>query len=162
MWDSHAISTYLIGKYAKDDSLYPKDLYQRARIDQRLHCDTAIFFARVRDCNGVIFRDGYEVPEELIKALYDAYDLLETFLQNDLYLVGNNLTVADLSVIASVSTYEYHAPLDAAKYPKIAGWIERLSKLPYYDEVNGKILVQFREFMDNRRATNKAKALSKL
>lgn len=44
LWDSHAISTYLIGKYAKDDSLYPKDLYQRALIDQRLYFDCGVLF----------------------------------------------------------------------------------------------------------------------
>lgn len=34
--DSHAIITYLVGKYASDDSLYPKDLYHKALVDQRL------------------------------------------------------------------------------------------------------------------------------
>lgn len=36
IWESAAINTYLVGKYASDDSLYPKDLYQRAVVDQRL------------------------------------------------------------------------------------------------------------------------------
>lgn len=47
IWDSHAISAYLIGKYAKDDSLYPKDLQKRAVIDQRLHFDSGILFPRL-------------------------------------------------------------------------------------------------------------------
>lgn len=45
LWDSHAICTYLIGKYAKDDSLYPKDLKIRAKIDQRLHFEGSVLFA---------------------------------------------------------------------------------------------------------------------
>lgn len=36
---------YLVSKYAKNDSLYPKDLIKRAKIDQRLHFDTAIIFS---------------------------------------------------------------------------------------------------------------------
>lgn len=35
---------YLVSKYAKNDSLYPKDILTRARIDQRFHFDTAIIF----------------------------------------------------------------------------------------------------------------------
>lgn len=35
---------YLVSKYAKTDSLYPKDLVIRAKIDQRFHFDTAIIF----------------------------------------------------------------------------------------------------------------------
>lgn len=48
IWDSHAISTYLVEKYAKNDKLYPKDLVQRAQIDQRLHFDSGFLFARLR------------------------------------------------------------------------------------------------------------------
>lgn len=44
LWDSHAIATYLIQKYGKDDKLYPNDLETRARIDQRLHFDGSILF----------------------------------------------------------------------------------------------------------------------
>lgn len=42
---SHAITTYLINKYAKDDSLYPSDARKRALVDQRLHFDTGVLFA---------------------------------------------------------------------------------------------------------------------
>ena len=49
IWDSHAICTYLVSKYGKDDSLYPKDLLVRAKVDQRLHFDTGILFARLRN-----------------------------------------------------------------------------------------------------------------
>jgi len=33
--DSHVITSYLVSKYGKDDSLYPKDLQKRAIVDQR-------------------------------------------------------------------------------------------------------------------------------
>lgn len=46
VWDSHAINAYLVGKYGKDDALYPKDLQKRAIIDQRLHFDSGILFPR--------------------------------------------------------------------------------------------------------------------
>lgn len=43
-WDSHAINAYLVTKYGKDDSLYPKDPYKKAVVDQRLHFDSGAFF----------------------------------------------------------------------------------------------------------------------
>jgi hypothetical protein len=46
LWDSHAINVYLVSKYAKNDNLYPKDLKKRALVDQRLHFDTGVAFAR--------------------------------------------------------------------------------------------------------------------
>lgn len=50
IWDSHAICTYLVEKYGKDDQLYPKDLLQRAQVDQRLHFDGGFLFPRLRFC----------------------------------------------------------------------------------------------------------------
>ncbi|KAF2889460.1 hypothetical protein ILUMI_16713, partial [Ignelater luminosus] len=42
IWDSHAINIYLVSKYGKDDSLYPKDPYKRAIINQRFHFNTGV------------------------------------------------------------------------------------------------------------------------
>ncbi|RZC41136.1 GST N domain containing protein [Asbolus verrucosus] len=49
IWDSHAINAYLVGKYGKNDSLYPKDLAKRAIVDQRLHFDSGIIFSWLRN-----------------------------------------------------------------------------------------------------------------
>lgn len=40
--DSHAIITFLVSKYARDDSLYPKDLFQKALVDQRLFFNCSV------------------------------------------------------------------------------------------------------------------------
>lgn len=45
IWDSHAIIAYLVSKYADSDALYPRDLLQRAVVDQRLHFETGVVFA---------------------------------------------------------------------------------------------------------------------
>merc|ERR1712131_384462 len=42
--ESRAAAAYLINKYAKDDSLYPKDAETRARVDQRLYFDMGVFY----------------------------------------------------------------------------------------------------------------------
>lgn len=47
IWDCHAICTYLVEKYSKTDKLYPKDLVQRAYVDQRLHFDCGFMHPRL-------------------------------------------------------------------------------------------------------------------
>jgi len=46
--DSHAIMGYLVDKYGKDDSLYPRDLRKRATVNHRLHFECGILLPRNR------------------------------------------------------------------------------------------------------------------
>lgn len=48
LWDSHAITAYLVDKYGKDDTLYPKDLQKRGTVNQRLHLDDSIVSGLIR------------------------------------------------------------------------------------------------------------------
>ncbi|KAJ8927876.1 hypothetical protein NQ314_019620 [Rhamnusium bicolor] len=78
IWDSHAINTYLVGKYGKNDSLYPKDLQKRAVIDQRLYFDVGILFPRVGAIVGSLLREGAKTVSK------DKADLLT---QGNYYLI---------------------------------------------------------------------------
>ncbi|ENN73491.1 hypothetical protein YQE_09916, partial [Dendroctonus ponderosae] len=42
----HVIMQYLVDKYAKDDSLYPKDLKKRAIVNLRLFFDACYLFPK--------------------------------------------------------------------------------------------------------------------
>lgn len=44
--ESRAICSYLVNKYGKDDTLYPKDANARALVDQRLYFDMGVFYYR--------------------------------------------------------------------------------------------------------------------
>lgn len=61
---------------------------------------------------------------------------MEGFLENNLYLCGDEMSVADLCCIATVSSLTEIATIDDEKYPKFLEWIDRMSQLPYYEEKN--------------------------
>ncbi|KAH8348280.1 hypothetical protein KR084_006141 [Drosophila pseudotakahashii] len=139
IWDSHAIIAYLVSKYGKTDSLYPKDLLQRAVVDQRLHFESGVIFANgLRSITKLLFSAGQTtIPKERYDAIIEIYDFLETFLAGNDYIAGGQLTIADFSIISTVTSLEAFVEVDSAKYPKVTAWIKRLQQLPYYEEGNG-------------------------
>lgn len=74
----------------------------------------------------------------------EAYEFVEAFLQGHNYLVGNQLTIADLNAVATVTSLHILVPINADKFPNVIAWIGRLQKLPYYNKVQDKGLEDFR------------------
>ncbi|XP_044738177.1 glutathione S-transferase 1-like [Chrysoperla carnea] len=138
LWDSHAIVTYLVSKYGKDDSLYPKDLKKRATVDRLLHFDSGILLPRARNIfHPIMLENAKTIPEKNKERVYEAYDFLEVFFdESSSWIAGKDLTVADLCIIPVVTTLKAFLPIDESKYPKILAWIEKCKGLPYYVEIN--------------------------
>ena len=150
IWDSHAIIAYLVRKYGKTDALYPKDFLKRAVVDQRLHYENGILFVTcIRHVISPVFKGASSKAEfeSKKKIIEDAFDMLETFLENHSYMAGDELTLADLSIITSVSSLTVAVPLDDSKHSKLQAWIERLKQLPYYQEANGVGAEKIKEFV---------------
>lgn len=160
IWDSHAICAYLVDKYAKDDSLYPKDLVLRAKCNQRLFFDASTLFQRLRAASYSVFKDGCsEISQDKIDAMYAAYDLLEAILVDD-FLVGNALTIADICAMGSITSMDLlYAPISSSKYPKITAWLERLTELPFYADIeqNGKHVSDYRQLVEQVKEANKSR-----
>lgn len=80
--------------------------------------------------------------------MYTGYDILEAFLATDPFLVGNNLTIADISASLSVTSLEVYAPLKPEKHAKIFAWLVRVRKtIPFFDEMNLKFVEQVRQMV---------------
>ena len=146
IWESHAICAYLVDKYAKDDSLYPKDLQLRARCNQRFFFESVRMFVRLRECfKYIVFYGGKEIPQDKVNHLYEAYDILEAFLATDPFLVGDKPTLADISVATTSIAIGVYAPLQNDKYPKIFAWLKRVKEaIPVFDEINSSNLKFYR------------------
>lgn len=138
LWDSHVISAYLVDKYGKDDSLYPKDLFIRAKVTQRLFFDAGSLFPKLRNAiYPILFENGGWPTQYNIDEIYKVLDILEKFLATDPYLVGDKYTIADISVANTVLIIPIFAPI-TDKYPKISAWLERVnSNIPHFAEING-------------------------
>ncbi|EDW91641.1 glutathione S-transferase 1 [Drosophila yakuba] len=152
--DSHAINSYLVSKYGRNDSLYPKDLKKRAIVDQRLHYDSSVITSTGRAISFPLFWENKtEIPKARIDALEGVYKSLNLFLDSGNYLAGDNLTIADFHVIAAMTGNLVFLPVDATKYPDLAAWIQRIKELPYYEEANGSRAAQIIEFIKSKNFT---------
>ncbi|KAH8400721.1 hypothetical protein KR009_000526 [Drosophila setifemur] len=151
--DSHAINAYLVSKYGKDDSLYPRDLQKRAIVDQRMHYESGPISLAGRALSTPLRQGKTEIPKASFDALEEVFKNLNLFLESGDYLAGNNLTIADFHVITVLSTVTLLRDVDASKYPKLAGWIQRIKQLPYYEEANGSRMKQVVEFFASKKFT---------
>ncbi|XP_055921912.1 glutathione S-transferase 1-like, partial [Eupeodes corollae] len=135
--DSHAISAYLVRKYAKDDSLYPKDFKQRALVDHRLFFDSGVLFAALNSITiGVFQKSDPTIPQDKHDSVISGYEILDKFLENNNYVAGENVTIADFSLLATVSSLDCLIPIDGKKFAKLMAWKELMTKLPYYERGN--------------------------
>lgn len=153
--DSHAIIAYLASKYGKDDSLYPKDLVKRSVVDHRLYFEASMVFERVvrGTTKPILFDNETNVPQQKIDAITEVYGIVNKFLQDHPYVAGDNLTIADLSLITSISSLQAYIDSDAAKYPNLVAWIKRLEQLPYYEKANGNGTKQLIELIKSKNIT---------
>ncbi|XP_011208410.1 glutathione S-transferase 1 [Bactrocera dorsalis] len=153
--DSHAIIAYLASKYGKDDSLYPKDLVKRSVVDHRLFFEASMAFERALrgTTKPIIFDNETNVPQQKIDNITEVYGIVNKFLQDHPYVAGDNLTIADLSLITSISSMHAYIDSDAAKYPNLVAWIKRLEQLPYYEKANGNGTKQLIELIKSKNIT---------
>lgn len=128
LWDSHAICTYLIDKYAKNDRLYSKDTFTRARINQLLHYnskrltnlwDITIF--------PVMYQGAADICPINRSKIFRCYQSMESLFDlNHEYLVENHMTIADISCGNTFVRFDIIEPIDGEKFPKLRHWLNEL------------------------------------
>lgn len=58
---------------------------------------------------------------------------MENFLANGNFLCGNDMSIADISCIATLTSMDSFSPIDSAKYPKLVEWVKTMKALPFYE-----------------------------
>ncbi|XP_058981643.1 glutathione S-transferase 1-like [Musca domestica] len=157
IYDSHAICGYLVDKYATNDELYPKGLVQRTLVNARLHFDSCDIFSPMRFMYVQILYGGLEsVPKDVVRCLHESWMILEDILKDSPYLCGENMTIADICCLATITAVVENAPIVEETYPKLFDWLRRMCSMPfYYDDGSKRLQMKIKEKLKENRLTKK-------
>ncbi|XP_017040966.1 glutathione S-transferase D7-like [Drosophila ficusphila] len=155
IWESRAIAVYLVEKYGKPDSpLYPKDPQKRALINQRLYFDMGTLYDALAKYFFPYFRTGKLGDQEALDKVNAALEFLNTFLEGRDFVAGDQLTVADIVILANVSIIEV-IPFDLKKFPNVERWYKNAQNVtPGWDE-NVESIKQVKKFLEDYLANKK-------
>ena len=125
---SRAILCYLVNKYGQEEprksQLYPADPETRALVDRLLFFDNGTLYKNIVDYFVSInlpstkwitpyrslqhpqLMSGEEADERKANALKQSLDYLDLFLAASPYVATSHLTIADFSILASVTQLE--------------------------------------------------------
>lgn len=158
--ESSAILKYLADKF--DSPAYPKDLQQRARVNERMDwvntqlCrDLAYGFVypqifpthkrRSDEAHDATVQWGKERAQGWLKVLND-----HVLAGDNAFLCGNTMTIADYFCASFVALTELTGS-DLAQFPNVKRWLGRMKRLESWNKVN--------EVIDGYGASLKGNAL---
>lgn len=96
-----------------------------------------------------IFARGPAVPAKLEK-LQAALGILDGFIGNNDYATGDTLTLADLALVSSVSTFEISG-IDITGHKNVVRWYDKVkATAPGYVEANEMPLQKFKALIESR------------
>jgi glutathione S-transferase len=133
LWESMAINLYLAKKYGAG-GLYPSRLEDEARAWQWsfwgvTEVERPVLTAMM---NRAIYPESQRdlaVADAAEKTLAQPLGVLDGVLARTPYLLGDQFTVADLSV-ASILAWARPARIDMSPFPKVAGWLKSCAERP--------------------------------
>ncbi|KAL5286780.1 hypothetical protein ACFFRR_008035 [Megaselia abdita] len=151
--DSHSILIYLCEQYGGDGGklLYPsEDRLLRTKVINQLFFESSILFRRDSDMMSEIIRKGFSQVDILTheRKITECYDILDRFLENSKYVVHNEMTIADLSVVTTLSTVDLMFRVTEDKWRHLFKWFARMKSLPEYSECNTVGLNHLKETME--------------
>ncbi|XP_059616623.1 uncharacterized protein LOC132261706 [Phlebotomus argentipes] len=129
LWESRAIATYLVSSKAPGSSLYPTDVKKRAVVDARLHLDHELYIA-LREVVFPIYALGStEIPQDKKDKVYKILGNLNTFLEGQKYAAGSELTIADLALLATITSLQ-EIGANICKFSNVSAWLKSLDSIP--------------------------------
>ncbi|XP_043601562.1 glutathione S-transferase D5-like isoform X1 [Bombus pyrosoma] len=127
--ESRPIMGYLASKYAKNDSLYPKDPKKRGMVDQMLYFDVGSLHENMIKCYyPVALHGAHSLNEEDVQAVEKSCELLNTYLENREFVAGDTLTIADFAIHTTICVLLCF-DFDIGRYDNVAAWYNRCKQL---------------------------------
>ncbi|CAO1358328.1 unnamed protein product [Diamesa tonsa] len=142
MSESRAIMCYLVNSKKPGDSLYPNDPKVRAKIDQRLYYDTTVVFENNAEAIRPVIYDGEKtIKQEARDKFTDCFKVLDGYLEECKWIAGDNLTIADISLLATIVTVSEFG-YDLTQHKNLHAWFTKCQALPGFEEnrLGGKFL----------------------
>ena len=143
VFESAVIIKYLADK--NNSPLYPKDLKKRTTIDQwidfaNLHVATAL--ARIT-FNRVMYKIFNAEKDERslsdgIKFLGQFLPIIEKQLKENKSLAGNEMTLADINLLAVLDPVELSS-VDLSAYPSLVAWRKNLKSQSFYTKCHNSL-----------------------
>lgn len=140
IWESMAITQYLVAKYNDSSTLLPKNAEEVGHIAQWSYWSILDMQKPAVDwLIQAIFvpaeRKDHALIEKAQKALPPLMGILNQSLENKKYLVGNRFTLADLHV-ASVVNIASSLGFDLTPYPQVNAWLKACQDRPAWHKVS--------------------------
>ena len=140
--EAHAIMPYLARTRGWTD-VYPEDERTRATIDAYLH----YHHRNIREASiGLVapkIRKDLDIPEAIqLSARRNLTNALSTldkgWLANNRYLVGKNVTIADLAAYVELGQLQpqFTNVFDMSSYPNVVRWLNDMTKVEGHDDVH--------------------------
>ena len=123
-----AQSNAIILHLAEGSDLIPADAYDRARMLEWLFWEQYShepYVAVARFKVKYLGQDAASLEPRLVERAYGALQRLEDALARDAFLVGDRLTLADVSLVA-YTRVAHEGGLSLAAYPALRAWIARV------------------------------------
>jgi glutathione S-transferase len=140
LFESRAICRYLSSKAG--DKLVPRDAKQRGVMEQWLSVEQSNYSPAAMK---LIFQHVFKRPQDAAaleqagKMLEQSYEALSVPLASGPFLLGEQLTLADIGYMPYLEYLEATPAKDVVqKYPKVAAWWKRLAERPTWRKVVGR------------------------
>ncbi|XP_001360129.2 glutathione S-transferase E14 isoform X1 [Drosophila pseudoobscura] len=130
--DSHAILIHLAEKFDVAGTLWPKEHDARIQVLNRMLFECSFLFRRDSDFMSEIVRRGFanvDVAHHERK-LTEAYGIMEQYLERHDYMAGDQLTLADISIVTTLSTVNLMFRL--SHWPRLERWFAAMQQLDAY------------------------------
>ncbi|XP_053962547.1 glutathione S-transferase E14-like [Anastrepha ludens] len=138
--DSHPILMHICEKFEKSnegEELWPRNYEERIRVLNMLFFECSVLFRRDSEFLSAIVRGGFDSVNFPLheRKLLEAYNMLESYLRRHKYMACDRMTIADISIVTTLSTVNLMFPIAAGaadKWPLLNDWFERMRALPMY------------------------------
>jgi len=138
LYESRAIMAYLVSKYAPNSGLYPVDLKKRALVDQALQFDGTTLYPCMGAVVYPVIKLGTPLNHDMAKMLDEKLTLLNDDLGRTKFIAGNEMTIADFSLLATWTSIEAIGIWKTYHLTNIHAWVKRIKdsgKVKNWDEL---------------------------